>query len=54
MNAASGIKAVQPNFRLKTPEELQATLVNGQARPGFESSETRRNTQVGSLPQGVF
>jgi len=54
MDAASGIKAVQPNFRLKTPEELQATLVNGQARPGFESSETRRNTQVGSLPLGVF
>jgi len=54
MNAASGIKVVRPNFRLKTPEELQATRVNGQPRPGFDSGERRRNTEVGSLPLGVF
>jgi len=31
-----------------------STLVNGLARPDFEISETRRNTQVGRLPLGVF
>jgi len=54
MNAASGVKVVRPNFRLKTPEELQATQVSGQPRPGFDSGETRRKSQINSLPQGVF
>jgi hypothetical protein len=54
MNAASGVKVVRPNFRLKTPEELQATQVNGQPRPGFDTGETRRRSQINSLPQGVF
>ena len=54
MDANSGIKSVKPKYRLKTPAELSATVVNGQPRPGFTDGELRRRTQVLSLPQGVF
>ena len=54
-DSGSLIKIVKPNFRLKNEQELAATLVNGQARPGFNASEVRRgNKTVPSLPLGIF
>ncbi len=54
-DSSSAIKIVKPNYRLKNAQELAATQVNGQARPGFNESEVRRgNKVVPSLPLGIF